>query len=391
MKRQLHGMTWAHTRGLLPMLATAQVFSERYPDTDIHWTVRSLQAFADAPLEKLAKHYDLLVIDHPFSGRASRGDTLLPLDEYLPEHFLKDQAENTVGQSHTSYQYGEHQWALAIDAATPVAGWQTGLFTDHSYFADDGKLVLPKSWDDVLQLARGGHVIFPGLAIDSLMHFYMFCVALGEEPLSSSDQLISYQVGIEAYMQLLGLVVLCDPDCLDRNPIATWQFIASSEQPLYCPFAYGYSNYARRGYAANRLSFGTTVAFGDQPLRTTLGGAGLAISTQCKDQELALRYAQFVASADCQTTLYCDAGGQPGHRKAWMDPTNNSMTLNYFADTLPVLDSAYVRPRFEGYLHVQDALAPALHACLKRHATAEEAMATLNTTLAQTRRQTEHA
>ena len=379
MKRQLKGITWNHSRGYLPLVATAQVFMEQHPDTLISWTVRSLQAFADEPIEQLAKHYDLLIIDHPFAGRASRGDVLLPMDELLPAAFLEDQAHHSLGRSHESYQYGGHQWALAIDAATPVAGWSAGDFArgDSSLPGQKESRQIPESWDEVIQLARDGMVAFPALAIDSLMHFFMFCVALGEEPLVERNRLISREVGAEAYSQLLALAELCDAGNLDRNPIRTWQWIAEADRPIYCPFAYGYSNYSRRGYASRRISAGPPVAFRGSPLRTVLGGAGLAISTACADRELAADYAQFVAGPECQKTLYCAAGGQPGHRTAWVDLENNAFTKNYFLNTLPALDSAYVRPRFDGYLHLQDKLAPALHGLLKQPAPAHDAMRVL--------------
>ena len=58
----LKGITWDHTRGLLPMVATAQRFSELNPDIEISWEKRSLQDFADSSIESLAKRFDLLVI-----------------------------------------------------------------------------------------------------------------------------------------------------------------------------------------------------------------------------------------------------------------------------------------------------------------------------------------
>src|ERR1019366_9097933 len=108
-------------------VATAQRFSELHPGIDIRWERRSLQQFADWPIEKLAEHYDLLVIDHPFAGYAAEHDVLLPLDEHLPASYLAGQAANSVGASHASYTYGGHHWALAIDAATPVSGYRKDL------------------------------------------------------------------------------------------------------------------------------------------------------------------------------------------------------------------------------------------------------------------------
>ena len=124
---ELKGITWNHTRGLMPMLATAQQFEETHPDISVRWEKRSLQAFADAPLSELTQRFDLLVIDHPSIGEAATQGLLLPLDEFLPADFLADQAQNSVGQSHASYKYNGHQWALAIDAATPIAGWRPDL------------------------------------------------------------------------------------------------------------------------------------------------------------------------------------------------------------------------------------------------------------------------
>src|ERR1035441_384374 len=111
---ELTGITWNHTRGYLPMVATAQRFSELHPDISIVWQKRSLQQFADAPLADLASRFDLLVIDHPSIGEAARQNLLLAYDDQVPVAFLEDQAANSVGQSHASYNYGGHQYALAI-------------------------------------------------------------------------------------------------------------------------------------------------------------------------------------------------------------------------------------------------------------------------------------
>jgi len=46
----LRGIAWDHTRGFVPMVATAQRFHELHPEIEIRWEKRSLQAFADAPI-----------------------------------------------------------------------------------------------------------------------------------------------------------------------------------------------------------------------------------------------------------------------------------------------------------------------------------------------------
>lgn len=357
--RILRGMTWAHTRGYLPMVATAQRFHELHRDIDIVWEKRSLRAFEEFPIDELAKEYDLIVLDHPFVGYAAQHGPLLPLDEHLPASFLDELAVNSVGASHASCFFGGHQWALAIDAATPVAFWREDLLNRHN-------LTVPSTWDELLALARRGHVELPALPINSLMNFYMLCVALGEAPFASSERVASAETGVGALRLLRELVKACDPGCLRRDPIASHDLVAGAAnvRAAYCPFAYGYSNYATEGYAQHRLTFGEPPRFKGAPLCSTLGGTGLAVSALRPHTREAVAYAQFVASERVQRTLYTRAGGQPGHRAAWLDATNNRLTNDYFSRTLPVLDRAYLRPRYSGYLTFQQAAGPLVHAAL---------------------------
>lgn len=332
------------------MLATAQRFEELHPGMEIVWETRSLQSFADEPLEKLALRYDLLVIDHPSSGRAAQSGVLLPLDEVIPPAFLREQAENSVGSSYSSYVYGGHLWALPIDAAAPVSLCRPDLLKQK-----------PQTWDDLMELASSGRAVMPGLAIDSLMNFFMLCVALGEEPFTANGEIVTASIGEQAMQLLRELLLLCPPECLQANPIAIWDLLANSDRAAYCPFAYGYSNYSRPGYGGHIVEAGELLTFRGQALRSTLGGAGLAISASCRNVDAAALYAQYVAGQSCQRTLYFDAGGQPGHRAAWLDPEVNRRSSGFFERTLPVLDRAYVRPRFPGYLDFQQKAAESLH------------------------------
>jgi multiple sugar transport system substrate-binding protein len=358
MTTHLRGITWDHSRGYTPMVATAQRFHELHPDVEILWEKRSLQAFGDYPLQKLADKFDLLIIDHPFVGYAASHPILLPLDEYLPADYLQDQAENSVGKSHESYRYGGHQWALATDAATPIASYRPDLLEKH-------KLSLPKTWDEVLELAKSGMVIVPAVAIDSLMNVYYFCVNK-KIPLFEREKFVDEEAGVWALEQLRDFVNSCPPECLTRNPIKTYDALASGDQYVYCPFAYGYSNYGRVGYAEHLLAFTNVVGFeADKVGSTTLGGTGLAISASCQHNDVAVEYAKYVNSSFIQQTLYTENGGQPGHRSAWVDNTNNARTNNFFKDTLATLDHAYLRPRYDGYLHFQDAGSPIVHEYLK--------------------------
>lgn len=374
---ELTGITWNHTRGYLPMVATAQRFTELHPDVNITWHKRSLQAFADAPLADLAARFDLMVIDHPSIGEAAHLDLLLSLDLHLPAAFLADQKQNSVGQSHDSYNIDGHQYALAIDAATPISGFRPDLLARAG--AEP-----PRTWSELLALAHRGLVTVPAIPIDSLMNLFMFANVLGDEPFRDPEEVIGETAGKQALQMLRELVNLSAPGSLDRNPIRTWQLLADSDKVAYCPFAYGYSNYSRPHYAANLLTTGSLISLtpGGPALRSTLGGAGLAISRMSKYPEQALAYAQYTASPECQSTLYTNAGGQPGHRAAWQSTTLNAATNNFFANTLRTLDDAWVRPRFPGFIAFQDAASNLVHHYLVRGGSEAAVLQQLNQALA---------
>jgi len=376
---ELTGITWNHTRGYLPMVATAQRFSEIHSDVSIVWQKRSLQQFADAPLVDLASRFDLLVIDHPSIGEAVHQNLLLPLDEHLTADYLADQAANSVGQSHASYAYGGHQYALSIDAATPVSGYRPDLLKRAGFGP-------PATWAELLALARRGLVTIPAIPIDSLMNVFMLANALGAEPFNQPGQVIPQVEGAQALSLLREFVQLSAPGCLDRNPIRTWQLLADSDTVAYCPFAYGYSNYSRAGYAANIIRAGGLVTFNGKFLRSTLGGAGLAISRFCKCPEQALAYAEFTASPLIQKTLYAQSGGQPGHRSAWLDPAVNAANANFFANTLSTLDSAWVRPRFAGFIAFQETASNLVHNYLVRGGSESVVIGKMNDAFAKVRK-----
>jgi multiple sugar transport system substrate-binding protein len=342
---RLRGMTWDHSRGYTPMVATAQRFSELSTNVEIIWGKRSLQKFADQPIDHLAEHYDLLVIDHPWAGLAASSGLLLSLEEYLPRPFLEDQAANSVGPSHRSYCIDGHQWALAIDAATPVAAWRPDLLV-----ASD----LPRTWDDLILLARAGKVLMPGIPLDGLMNFYMLCSTLGEDVCQSEDYVVSSPIGLRALGMLRGLVLVLDPTFWELNPVGVYETMTRADRYAYCPFAYGYNNYSRPGYGRKLLEFGDMVEIDGRRCRTTLGGAGLAISSRCTNLQAALDYAAFVADPICQRTLYLDSGGQPGHLSAWTDERVNQACGNFFRNTLPAVERSFLRPRRPGYNNFQD-------------------------------------
>lgn len=345
--KKLKGITWNHTRGLLPMVATAQRFTELHPDVEISWEKRSLQEFADASIEDLAKKFDLLVIDHPWTGFGAATNTIVPLSDHFSSEYIKDQEVNTVGKSYESYVFDNKLWALPIDAATPVAAARLDVLESKG-------LEVPKTYEDLLALAKKGLVAFAGIPVDSLMTFYSFCCSLGEAPFISKDKVISEEIGIKALQMHRELAQLMDPANFNRNPIQVYEAMVNTDAIAYCPFAYGYSNYSRSGYSKNLLHFYDLVKLNGQPMISSLGGTGLAVSSFSEHLSEALQYAEFTGSSQVQQNIFADNGGQPGHLQAWKSERINGITHDYFKNTLPSLERAFLRPRYAGHMYFQD-------------------------------------
>ena len=157
----LKGMTWDHSRGYDPMVSTAQTYNENNPGTKIIWEKRSLQAFADRPIELMSFDYDLMVIDHPHVGEASRKDLIYELN--LADNFkdqLVDLTNASVGLSHQSYNFNDNQYALAIDAAAPVSSYRSDLIENP-----------PSTFEETIKLAEQSKVIWPIKPVDSISCF----------------------------------------------------------------------------------------------------------------------------------------------------------------------------------------------------------------------------
>lgn len=370
---ELHGVSWNHPRGHDCMVATAEAYRAVAPDVTIRWATRSLQDFADFPIQKLAETSDLLIIDHPFVGFAASDGCLLPLDDVVGPDVLADQAANSVGPSHRSYTYSGRQWALANDAAGHVSAFRPDLLDDLGGH--------PQSWDDVLRLAaarRNGdraRVGIPLIPVDALMTFLSICASFGAPPFADPERVVDRAAGRHALGVLRELAATAHPQSLDLNPPRMLDLAADTDEVAYVPALFGYSNYARPGFRRNLVRFGgVPLGAGTEPSGGVLGGAGIAVSSHSSHPEAAAAYAAFVVSPDVQRGIYFASGGQPGHRAAWTDPAVNAASSEFFADTLPALDRAYLRPRYDGFMAVQEEAGEAIHAWLRDGASKPDAL-----------------
>lgn len=355
----LKGLTWAHSRGYVPLVATAQAYFDRHPDIEIVWERRSLRALGEQPINDLVDAYDLLIIDHPFIGLAAARGTILPLDEQIDTNILGQLASQSVGSSYLSYAFDGHQWALPVDAASQVAAYRPDL---HAQLGAD----IPQTWQDVLDLAdASGRVAIPLTEIDALSAFFSLCANLGDRS-RFEHPWREPEVAELALGKLKALALRVDRECFDMSPIALLNRMSSTDDIVYTPITYGYSNYSRDGFAPRRIAFGGIPAAGSRGFGgATLGGAGLAISARTSRPAEAADYASWVAGAECQRTIYTLSGGQPGNRLAWQDELVNRVTHGFFTDTMSTVDTGYLRPNHPEWPALQAEAATRVHRFLK--------------------------
>jgi multiple sugar transport system substrate-binding protein len=380
--KTLRGMTWNHDRGLKPMLATAGLFVKRNPGVSISWEARTLQEFADFPVDELAKRYDLIVLDHPHMGTAARDGCLVPLNKHLSPLVQQSLRDESVGKSYQSYVFDNELWALPIDAAAQVAAYRPDLL-------ERLRQPVPKTWDEVLALARiqPGIVSLPLMPTDALMTFFTLCANSGEEPFSARPEIVvTDKTGLAALEMLRQLAMHSVPDARSWNPIQMWESMANTDNTAYCPLGFGYSNYARSGYRPNVLQFTDIPESKDgSPSGSILGGTGLGISSMSQNLDLALEYAVWTAQASCQSTVYFWSGGQPANRIAWTSDAVNAESNNFFRDTLRTLDQAYLRPNWTGFVDLQNAGFGCMKSFIAGQADAQATLAALNHLTAQSR------
>lgn len=342
----LRGITWNHSRALPPLVAASQRYEELHPEVRIRWDKRSLDEFGHASLSELARSFDLLIIDHPMLGEAHRDGALLDFLPQLDIETLTELEADALGACLESYRYQEHLYALPIDAAAPAASYRPDLL-------DRLGRQPPIKWDELIELARYRVTVMPGFPADLFLNFLSMCVSR-RGLIQSSECFVDSCTAALCLEELNELASFMPPTIYGMNPIDIYEAMSSGDEFVYCPFAYTYSNYSRPNFAAHTLLFTNPVSLrGGVPLRTILGGTGIAVSSRCNEPDLAIGFCRFVAGRDNQSHLYGVCGGQPASKTAWRDSVLNHISGGFFERTILSIESAFVRPRYAGYIGFQ--------------------------------------
>ncbi len=242
-------------------------------------------------------------------------------------------------------------------------------------------IYMSTTWDAVLSLAKAlmvqgeAQIAIPLMHVDCAPTFISLCNSLGEAPMQSREYYVSRAIGREVLHRMCTLLEVAHPASIRLNPPQLLDLMSRTDEIVYCPLLFGYSNYARSGYRPKLIQFANIPLNTDgAPAGSILGGAGLAVSSSTLHRIAACEYASYVASPIAQRTTYVEQEGQPGYRSAWLDTAANIRCANFFTETLATLDHAYMRPRYQGYIQLQDRTCEVLYRFLADGNSAESTL-----------------
>lgn len=350
---KLKGLTWGHRRALDPLIAASKCFSGSNPDILVEWNVRSLEDFEHQPIRQAMEGVDFLVFDHPFCGAIEASGVFTPLKESLLSLLggpLMD--SDYIGPSLASYRYRGNLWGLPIDGATNHAVYRNDLLHRLG-------LNIPKCWDDVLKLGilarREG--LWLGMAAKShhgLLALAALAANSGEPwPEEYGSGGIPGGQGDEPLKALREVLRFCHPDSVDWTSIDLHHQMVERDDIVYCPIVYGYATYGEADQR-QRLSFADLPGLiRSDPAGSVLGGAGIGLATHCKHPDPAYGYLRFLNDGETQKDLFTAHHGQPARIEAWNDPVIDKRFNGYFSSVRQSMETAWIRPRYNGYLDFQ--------------------------------------
>lgn len=328
------GLTWDHPRGRHALEASAGDIGGG--DT-LRWEVQPLEGFESAPIDELARRYDLLVLDHPHLGDARASDGIRPLDELFDEERLRLWSDAAVGPSIASYTLDGRLWALPLDAATQVSARRRDLVAD-----------APRTWEEALSLVPTGYVATSLAGPHAFLSLCSIAVSLGDDP-GRGPSFFDRHIALRA-LALLGRLSANAPEgTATLNPIGLLDRMRDRGDIGYVPLVYGYVNYSS-----------AAIAFDHPPAQdgrigSTIGGTGVAITRRSEPSAALLAHLQRLLDDDTQRGFIPAHDGQPSLRSAWADADVDASAHGFYSRTRSTIEAAWVRPRFAGYIPLQSA------------------------------------
>lgn len=317
------------------MRAAADAYRSVEPNVRLEWAIRPGHSFAYDALDGVAAEYDLVSYDHPHVGAVARTGALCPLDGLLSAAVLEALAGDSIGESHNSYKWQGKQWGLATDAAAQVSVVRPDLLSERAR---------PRTWDDVMELAHEaqGRVTTSLVEADAICSVLTFCANHGTPITPTAERFADPEVVLPAIEWFARYARYCHPTAFDGYIVGP---MAAGEDIVFGLLQWGYTDMARPSFEGRHLMFVDIPSAGSGPVGSTLGGAGLGVSSSSHHQAEAAAFAAWVTGAGPQCSVVARHGGQPGSATAWNDDALDREVGGFFSGTLATIEGAQVRPR----------------------------------------------
>jgi len=360
---QIRGIGWNHPRCMLPLIGSISDFNKIHPQAEITWDTRSLYDFGEGNLLDLLDDYDLIIFDHPFTGEISDNKWFIDLSDSLAHEEQSEFEKNSLGPSWQSYQTATGIWGMPIDSAAQVASYRPDLM-------DKLESPIPRSITEVIRLAEkarkhGIWVALPLLPCDAICTFMTLTANAGNPIARDGSSFPGYDECdhiLRIMKQLAGIV---HPESLQWNPIRCYDYMSTSDDICYVPFAFGYTNYSRNSIR-NLIKYSNIPGMdSDKCFGAILGGAGIGVSVKTKHPEISIEYAKCLCDPDYQNTQYFFNNGQPASLNAWQNARNDAETNGFFSGTMETMKNAYLRPTLSGFVRYFRDSGKQINACLK--------------------------
>ncbi|MCL4186930.1 MAG: hypothetical protein KJZ85_04925 [Rhodobacteraceae bacterium] len=343
----LRGLTWDHPRAWQGLEAESVRLAGEAPELAVDWGRHSLRRFEEAALAEIAAAHDLVIFDHPFVGDAAASGAVLDLVPHAAELGLAELEADALGLSLASYRYRGGLWALPIDGACQTAAYRPDLVAGAP---------LPSNFEEAVALGRRSGLILALAVPHAFMNHLSICGLLGAAFDGEGPLLVDADQSAEAIEIQRRLVAFCPEAARGWSSIGALDALARSGGPGYCPLVFAFVTYARPdrpgGFA--RLGFGDPPGLAAPGAGTVIGGAGLGVSARTAAPGRALAAAARLVSAAAQRRMAI-AGGQPGRASAWDDADAEAASGGFLSATRTAMAKAKLRPRFAGYIGLQNA------------------------------------
>lgn len=347
------GLTWDHPRGRNALEAAA---GDLGGGDTLRWEVQSLEGFESAPIDELARRYDLLVLDHPHLGDALRTDSIRPIDELFDDAQVLAWSHAAVGPSVASYAIDGRLWALPLDAATQVSVRRRDLVAD-----------APETWDDALALAERGLVATSLAGPHAFLSLCSIAVSLGDDP-GRGAGLFDRAVALRALDLLTRLSANAPEGTELLNPIGLLDRLRDRGDIGYIPLVYGYVNYSSPVIAFDRAPAS------DGRIGSTIGGTGIAVTRRSEPSPALRAHLRHLLGDEAQRGFIPAHDGQPGLRTAWTDAAVDAPAHGFYSRTLSTIEASWVRPRVAGYIPFQSAASALVRDAVAGHRAADDVL-----------------